>query len=224
MIRIYVICEGQTEEMFVNEVLYYFFYPNGISLIPILIGKPGHKGGNFKFERLLTDLKKLLLKDSASFCTTLFDFYGLPENFPGKEKALLVNDISKKQETIHRELLEELKKYMPSEAINRFIPYVQMYEFEGLLFSHPISIAQEICLPELSSDFESVRNSFPSPEHVNNSPDTAPSKRIIRLFSQYDKVTHGSLIALDIGIDQIRRECLLFNQWIDKLLSLNRPV
>lgn len=57
MIRVHVICEGQTEEMFINEVLAPAFHHLGIYLVPALIGKPGHKGGNFRFERLLTDLE-----------------------------------------------------------------------------------------------------------------------------------------------------------------------
>jgi len=56
MIRVYVICEGQTEEMFINEVLAQAFHHLGIYLMPALIGKPGHKGCNFRFERLLSDV------------------------------------------------------------------------------------------------------------------------------------------------------------------------
>ena len=44
MIRVHVICEGQTEEMFVNELLAPAMLPKGIQLIPALVGKPGHKG------------------------------------------------------------------------------------------------------------------------------------------------------------------------------------
>ena len=87
MIRIHVICEGQTEEMFINEVLAQSFQARNIYLAPSLIGKPGHKGGNFRFERLLTDVKNRLLGDRQAWCTTFFDFYGLPEDFPGKTEA-----------------------------------------------------------------------------------------------------------------------------------------
>ena len=84
MIRVHVICEGQTEEMFVNEILAAEFYPKGIYLVPALIGKPGHKGGNLKYGRLLSDVRARLLGDATAYCTTFFDFYGLPEDFPGK--------------------------------------------------------------------------------------------------------------------------------------------
>lgn len=84
MIRVHVICEGQTEEMFVNELLVPFFQAMSIQLIPALVGKPGHKGGNFKFERLRADVQNRLLGDATAYCTTFFGFYGLPESFPGK--------------------------------------------------------------------------------------------------------------------------------------------
>ena len=74
MIRVHVICEGQTEEAFVNELLCPTFYAQGIQLLPALIGRPGHKGGNFKFERLLPEIEKRLLGDINCYCTTFFDF------------------------------------------------------------------------------------------------------------------------------------------------------
>lgn len=96
MIRVHVICEGQTEEMFINEVLADAFQHKGIYLMPALIGKPGHKGGNFRFERLLTDVEKRLLGDRQAYCTTFFDFYGLPEEFPGKTNAAGKNTMDEK--------------------------------------------------------------------------------------------------------------------------------
>lgn len=77
MTRVYVICEGQTEELFVCEVLYEMISRHDIYLLPTLIGKPGHKGGNIRFDRMYTDLRKLLLGDQSAYCTTFFDFYGL---------------------------------------------------------------------------------------------------------------------------------------------------
>lgn len=85
MIRVHVICEGQTEELFVTEMLVEPFLTKGIVLLPALIGQPGHKGGNFSFDRLLTDVRHRLRGDTQSWCSTFFDFYGLPQSFPGKQ-------------------------------------------------------------------------------------------------------------------------------------------
>ena len=65
-----------------------------------------------------------------------------------------------------------------------------------------------------------IRNEFETPEHINNSIATAPSKRIKRLFNQYDKVIHGSLITLEVGIDKICKECNLFDAWVNQLKSI----
>ena len=220
MIRIYVICEGQTEEMFVNEMLSEPFRLLGIYLQPSLIGKPGHKGGNFKFERVLTDVQKFLLNDTKSYCTTFFDFYGLPEDFPGKKEAVTLGTIKAKQSMIHNRLLEKLSQYINENAMRRFIPYIQLYEFEGLLFSDPKAMASEIGRPDLVDKFVAIKSQFETPEHVNNSSDTAPSKRIKNHFIGYDKVTHGSLIALEMGINKICAECFLFDEWITTLESV----
>ncbi|MBT7047951.1 MAG: DUF4276 family protein [Gammaproteobacteria bacterium] len=220
MIRVHVICEGQTEEMFINEVLAGLFVPLGIYLYPSLIGKPGHKGGNFKFQRVLMDVKTRLLDDENAYCTTFFDFYGLPEDFPGKKEALDLNDIKARQEMVTGRLVEQLSKYIDEQAMRRFIPYIQLYEFEGLLFSNPQSMASEIGQPGLVIDFIKIRNEFETPEHINNSIATAPSKRIKRLFNQYDKVIHGSLITLEVGIDKICKECNLFDAWVNQLKSI----
>ena len=63
MIRVHVICEGHTEEMFVNELLVTPFALKGILLLPAKIGRPGHKGGNVNYQRLLVDIRQRLLGD-----------------------------------------------------------------------------------------------------------------------------------------------------------------
>jgi|GEM_PF-1952318 len=64
MIRVHIICEGQTEEDFIKEVLCPHFSKKGIAVYPSLIGKPGHKGGNFKIERLLDDVRNRIKGDT----------------------------------------------------------------------------------------------------------------------------------------------------------------
>lgn len=220
MIRVHVICEGQTEEMFVNELLAEAFIAKNICLIPSLIGKPGHKGGNFKFERLLTDVRARLLSDRDAYCTTFFDFYGLPEDFPGKKEAKLQVGIVRKADHLLAELTKQLQVKLGEEALRRFIPYVQMYEFEGLLFSNTEKLALGINQMNIEGALQKIRDAFDSPEEINNSPLTAPSKRIENLYSAYDKPIHGSLAAMEIGLEGIRRECQQFDAWLKSIESL----
>jgi hypothetical protein len=220
MIRVHVICEGQTEEMFVNTILAEIFLSKGICLLATLVGKPGHKGGNFKFERLLTDVRTRLLGDKTAYCTTFFDFYALPEDFPGKQAAKTKRKTSDKAGSLTEGLVEGLEKELGAEPLRRFIPYVQMYEFEGLLFSGPAGLASAINQSTLELKFQKIRDSFDSPEEINDSPMTAPSKRIAAVFSEYDKVVHGSLAAMEISLDAIRQECRLFDGWLKRIEAL----
>ena len=126
MIRVHVICEGQTEEAFVNNLLLEPLMARGIQLIPALIGKPGHKGGNFKFQRLLPDVRNRLMNDRQAYCTTFFDFYGLPEEFPGKNICLPTASISEKAEAVQHALVEKLTEALGVDVMRRFIPFVQM--------------------------------------------------------------------------------------------------
>ncbi|MFZ5452733.1 MAG: DUF4276 family protein [Thermodesulfobacteriota bacterium] len=224
MTRVHVICEGQTEETFVNEVLYDWFHPRGIYLFPSLIGKPGHKGGKLKFQRLLIDIRGRLMGDKAAYCTTFFDFYGLPSDFPGKENARLKSNIADKAECVMQSLSAQLQGKLGEEPLRRFIPYVQMYEFEGLLFSEPEILAQSISQSQLAGTFRKIRDGFNSPEEINDDPEKAPSKRILDFFTAYDKPVYGSLAALEIGLAAIRRECALFNGWLERIESLPTEV
>src|SRR3990172_5156958 len=155
MIRVHVICEGQTEEMFVKELLAGQFQSKGVYLTPSLIGKPGHKGGNVRFDRLRIDVRNLLLHDKTAYCTTFVDFYGLPADFPGKTEALKFFSIEEKAQCVRMAMTKELEPFLNStDGMRRFIPYVQMYEFESLLFSSPDSLANGISRPGLSVHFQ----------------------------------------------------------------------
>ncbi len=223
MIRVHVVCEGQTEEMFVSQVLAEGFEAQGIYLVPAFIGKPGHKGGNVRFERVLTDVQKRLLGDRKAWCTRFFDFYGLPEEFPGKVEANGLDDVDSKADCLQQAMADSLCNKIGADAMRRFIPYVQMYEFEGLLFSSPARLASGIGKPELGVQFQNIRGGFATPEAINDSPVTAPSKRILKLFNGYDKPLHGSLAALEMGLPAIRRECRRFDAWLKQIEALQLP-
>lgn len=219
-VNVHVICEGQTEEAFIKELLVEPFAVRGIYLFPSLIGRPGHKGGNFKFARLYSDVEKRLLEDRDCYCTTFFDFYGLPESFPGKAQATTQQGIENKSAILMLAMCEQLTIQIGEDAMRRFIPYVQMYEFEALLFSDPARMAAGMDQTQLSNDFHSIASQFDSPEHINNSPQTAPSKRIENLVQGYEKPLLGTLAALEVGLGQMRQQCRLFDSWLQQLEAL----
>ncbi|MEQ4923491.1 DUF4276 family protein [Proteus hauseri] len=221
MTLVHVICEGQTEEAFVQNLLVEPFAHKGIYLIPALIGRPGHKGGNFKFDRLYPDIKNRLLADKNCYCTTFFDYYGLPESFPGKIASSLMPTMIDKARELQDILVQKLTEKLGEQAMLRFIPYIQMYEFEALLFSNTQKMAQGMDKFELADTFSNILREFDSPEHINNSPQTAPSKRIENLIQGYEKPLLGILAALEVGLDSMRENCSLFNHWLTEIESLS---
>ncbi len=96
-----------------------------------------------------------------------------------------------------------------------------MYEFEGLLFSDPAKLAAGLCAADLAGDFARIRRDFHTPEEINDSKVTAPSKRILNLIPEYEKPFYGSLAAIEVGLDVIRHECKRFDQWVRRLESLD---
>ncbi|MBA7689443.1 hypothetical protein ES703_97950 [subsurface metagenome] len=92
-----------------------------------------------------------------------------------------------------------------------------MHEFEALLFSDCEAFGRAIGHPELSANFQSIRNQFPSPEEIDDSPITAPSKRVEELVKGYQKPLLGALAIRDIGLDTIRDECPHFGEWLAHL-------
>lgn len=222
MIRVYIICEGPTEETFIKELLAPEFLQFNINLVPCLIrkGKSNRrdtKGGAVKYQRILNDLK-LYLIDKNAFCTTFFDFYGLDKNFPGKARAISNGgDADQKFQTFLQDFSSQLQKDLP-DSYRRIIPYVQMYEFEGVLFSDPSILANNINVEV--AKVVTICEEFSTPEDINNSKETAPSKRIEKLCPSYDKVIQGNMTALDIGYQKIASECPLFASWVERIKKI----
>jgi hypothetical protein len=102
----------------------------------------------------------------------------------------------------------------------RFVPLVIMHEFEALLFSDPDQFAQGIGRGDLAAELHKIRQAFPSPEEINDSPQYAPSKRIERLFPGYNKVRSGVNVANAIGLTTIGQQCPHFNDWLNRLEAL----
>lgn len=219
MTRVHVICEGQSEEMFVNEVLAEHLLRRGLYVYPSLIGKPGHKGGNVRTERLLFDIRARLA-DGTAYCTTFFDFYGLSMDFPGRRDAVALAGVRAKAQCVREALTASVTAQLGEAVGQRFFPYVQMHEFEALLFSDPVAFAAGIGRPDLANQFQAVRDRHDNPEDINDGPDTAPSKRVLAIHTGYDKVVHGSLAAIEMGLDAIRGECELFHDWLLLMESL----
>ena len=118
-------------------------------------------------------------------------------------------------------LFGKMKEDLPIHLQNRFIPYIQLHEFEGLLFSDVSVIQNNFTTDEIDMNaLQAVVNRYDNPEMINDHPNTAPSKRLESAISGYDKVLYGNILAMDIGLEKIREKCPLFNEWITRMLTI----
>ena len=224
--RVHVICEGQTEEMFVNLMLQPHFDAHKIEVHPKLLGATGHvpsaqrHGGNVSYKRVMTDIRLLLDNDPTAYVTTFIDFYGIYADFPGVRQAKRLRTAWERHDAVVKAMFAQLADDLGGEQTSRVVPYIQMHEFEGLLFSSPRDMASGILQPHLWKKFDKILFPFDTPEDINDSIETAPSKRIQSIFRGYQKVLHGSIIAKRIGIERIRQACPLFDEWLDRIEQL----
>ncbi|WP_242688522.1 DUF4276 family protein [Photorhabdus tasmaniensis] len=217
MIRINVFVEGQTEETFVRDVLVPYFVAQQIYLTPILAQtSPNQKGGITSYGKVKHQITRLCRQDPAAFVTTLIDYYGLPTDFP---------DYNEQQNNSAKKRVVKLEQAFANDIGQaNFIPNLLFHEFEALLFCQPEKFADWLDDNAPITTLQAIKAQFDSPEDINNSPQTAPSKRILAIFPNYNKPLHGPIIAGDIGLDTIRSQCLHFNQWLNKIIALKaRP-
>ena len=214
MKRLYVLCEGQTEEDFIGIVLGPYLKGFGIITTPIICttkrtSTRKYIGGVSNYSKIKKELMRLCGEHPNEMITTMFDFYALPRDTP---------DIDNYNVNIYKRV-EHIEKAITESVGNRYgnvIVNLVLHEFEGLLFSDVSafeSIADKVTIEQMSN----IRASFETPEHINDKPDTAPSKRIKKILPGYSKISDGIDIAELIGIDKISSECSHFRRWISKL-------
>ena len=180
---------------------------------PILLGRgrsSGTGGGNVSIERLGRDMAEFY--HNFDFVTSLVDFYGF--RYRDDRTA----------EELEQGILREVGRIIRSDLDERkVVPYIQMHEFEGLLFSDVDAFRNILGLRDRAKErLAEVRAQFQTPEDINDNPDTAPSKRILQVIPGYNKVTDGLLVAEATGLDTIRAQCPRFDQWVTQLESLGQ--
>jgi len=153
----------------------------------------------------------------------MVDYYGLPQEgeraWPGRAKAAHVKPIDKAR-YVEDALIADLINVDQRFDARRFVPFVVMHEFEALLFSDCAAFCRAISCPDLESAFQGIRNQFSTPEDINDSVLTAPSKRIEALVARYEKPLFGVRAVRAIGLTRIRAECPHFADWLNRLESL----
>jgi hypothetical protein len=168
----------------------------------------------------MRDIELHLKQRSETYLTLLIDYYGIKGDWPELEASRLKPTHQQKAQTFTENLrdrvLGQFKELRPE---IRFIPYIAMHEFEALLFSSPQILAKHLHVN--AKLVESIISECGEPENINNSPQTAPSKRLDKISVKFKKTTTGISIAKEIGVDGMRKACPLFGQWVHSLESLS---
>ncbi|MCF8003013.1 MAG: DUF4276 family protein [Chromatiaceae bacterium] len=105
----------------------------------------------------------------------------------------------------------------------KLLPYVQCHEFEALLFSdiEAFDWLLDAWTETTRAAMQEILADIPDPEAINDSKQTAPSKRLDAIFGgRYSKTEHGPLIAETIGLAVIRAHCPRFDCWLKILEDL----
>lgn len=223
MMEVIVVSEGQTEEAFIKEMLQPALASRNVFIQPRIVATSRHsKGGSLKTQRVLRFLRNTLRERQDTCVTTFFDLYALPTDFPGFSEATVRPDPLDRAATVEAGFHTAVVREAGCRP-KRFLPHIQPYEFESLLFSDTGRFAAT--KPEWTKfcdQLEAARRAVPSPEHINDGPNTHPSARLMRLLRpRYSKVRHGTAVSARIGLSSIRAECRHFDQWLTQLENLS---
>lgn len=210
-----ILVEGPTEEQFVNAVLQEHLWARAqVWLTPTILNTkivkagPNFKGGVNSYNQVVRDVGKLLQDADAAFVTTLIDYYGLPTSFPG---------MGNRPNGMPKQRVDHVQNAFGA-SINhpRFVPFLALHEFEAWLFC---DLSRTTWVPAGGNiqPLITTRQGVGSPEDINEGYATAPSRRVIAACPGYQKVFHGPLATMEIGIDAIRAQCPHFNEWLTRL-------
>ncbi|MBK8813206.1 MAG: DUF4276 family protein [Acidobacteria bacterium] len=218
-VEVVVLVEGQTEQRFVKKLLWPYLAERQVYMTSIILNKPGEKGGDVRFARAKLDIRNHLKQRADTFLTLLVDYYGIGTDWPGYENSKSKISHTDKSNEITQSTALAVKRMLPELQIEkRFIPYVSMHEIEALYFSDPEILAN--ALGTTKESVKSILDEFGDPEMINDNYETAPSRRIAKLFPRFKKTSTGLSIAEEIGIARMRSRCKLFDNWLTQLESL----
>ena len=198
-----IVVEGQTEGEFVKRVLSNHLLEQGVLV------KEHELGGGVNVHKIASEMLRYCR--SYDVVSSLVDYYG----FGGRGRATVAE--------LEQQISEEVRKRAPGGLLCKIYPYVQLHEFEGLLFSDVKAFGK---IPGVTmanvQRLEFVRGRFAAPECINSGEHSAPSKRIKGVIPTYEKVVNGVSVAQWITLPKIREECKRFDSWIACLESVGK--
>ena len=211
MKRVIFIVEGDTEISFIQKCIMPYLYQKGftnpMNAQKIITNRKKYKkGGNVAFEYLKNDIERVAATRNV-LITTFLDFFRLPTDFPGYTT-----------DSLKIEQIEEAVRENISSIVDRanFLPYIQRHEIEALMYTNMDGFNYVVDKEESLNKLKEIINQYANPEDINSGSETAPSKRLMKIFP-YQKTTDGEIILEALPIDDIRSKCPRFNEWLENL-------
>jgi len=220
---IHVVVEGQTEEAFVGQVLGPYFSARGLWLHPHLVqtarrpsGEKMRGGGNH-WKKIRDDVARYLRDTSCAAVTTVFDYYALPDETPGMTTRPASADPSAKVEHVEQAIGADIDH-------PKLIPHVTLFELEAYVLVEPEAVKPFVEPPDdpasVADQLFGIRETCGGAERIDDTRETSPSHRLVRVWSGYDKVLHGPAIIQSIGLPTLRSACPHFHAWLERLEAL----
>lgn len=226
MNEIVAIVEGHTELAFVRGLVASHLGKRGLAIWACLPGRVARRGGVRAWQAIRGDILRTLRERRGRVCTTMFDYYAMPDDWPGRDAASTM-PLDAKGAAIEKALLADVAAHAgPDFRAELFIPYVQIHEFESLLFADPTRTAEVLAAAtggqsdRLAADLKSILDAAGQAEAIDDGYETCPSRRIATLVPTYRKLLHGLIIAERTGVEALRAACPHFGQWLARLESL----
>lgn len=212
-----ILVEGPTEKEFVSNLIYPYLLDFGISNVRTITieTSPGFKGGDVRYNaRYKPNIQRILRGIEDLIVTSFIDYYRLRNDFPNYIESRSLLQPEQRVSLIEQGCYEDIND-------TRFIPYIQLHEFEGLLFSAPNGFNELFpdITPANKRELLETIAKFPNPELINDRPEFAPSKRLERMIPNYRKPLYGGMIAMENGFSAIMEKCPRFKNWIETLVS-----
>ncbi len=222
--RLHALVEGQTEEAFFNRTIVGHLAAKGVYAdVRVINPKKNsnfrlHKGGWKSYNSANGDLLRWMKEDPNAWFTTMVDMYALPTDFP--EYSGIKERIQDPYQRV--QAFEGAWKTDLGSAGSRFIPYIQLHEFEALLLVEPQRLDWEFLEHDQAIQNLNRMAKDKNPELIDDGPETAPSKRIIQAIPEYEdrKQSVGPLVADKIGLENLRGKCRHFDDWLTSLEGL----
>jgi hypothetical protein len=213
MAELYLFAEGRTEQTFASVVLAPHLEAHEVYMRGRI-----DVGGGPSYARIARPASAALKQHTRPgvFFTTMLDLYALYRDFPGRAEAAGLRDPYSRVRALEQSWADDVDD-------PRFIPHIQLHEYEALLFVAPGEFSGSYPGSEKQiARLQAIADAHASPELIDDGVETSPSKRITVELAGYagPKAAVGPLVAARIGLPAIRAKCPHFDAWVSRLEAL----